>query len=68
MMSGRPRQFKEATLNSAIKVLKAAGCAIGGIEVRPDGTVRVLTSEVASSLSAEEPNPFDEPEHGRHRA
>jgi len=39
--------FRQANLVKAMKSAKEGGLEIGGVEVTPDGTIRVLAKDVA---------------------
>lgn len=43
--------FRQADLQRAVKAVQAAGLPLTAIEIEPDGTIRILTSEPASALS-----------------
>jgi hypothetical protein len=47
--------FREVDLRRAVKAVQAAGLPVTAIEITPDGTIRVLTSEPAPALS-----PYDQ--------
>lgn len=63
-MSNRPRVFRQTTLMDALDAMSKKGFTVTGAEIRPDGTVCVLTMPIAP-LTVEEPNPFDEPMRGQ---
>lgn len=44
-MAERPSYAVQKIIERAIKAAKDAGMDVGGVEVSPDGTVRVLTRE-----------------------
>lgn len=52
--------FRQADLQRAVKAVQAAGLPVTAIEIAPDGTIRVLTSEPASALSPYEQWKADE--------
>lgn len=37
--------FRQADLQRAVKAVQAAGLPVTAIEIAPDGTIRILTSE-----------------------
>jgi len=39
----RPAPFTQAAIRRAVQALKAVGETVSGVEILPDGTVRVLT-------------------------
>jgi len=39
--------FLQSDLERAVRALKAVGEKVGGVEIRPDGSFRVLTGEPA---------------------
>ena len=44
-MSPRPSYAVQKIIERAVKAAKDAGLEVGGVEVLPDGTVRVLTKD-----------------------
>ncbi len=49
----RPALVRQADITRAIRAAKAQGLAVAGVELQPDGSVRVLTNEPqARPLSA----------------
>lgn len=44
-MSGKTSYAVQKIIERAVKAAKDAGLDVGGVEVLPDGTVRVLTKE-----------------------
>jgi hypothetical protein len=48
-MSGKPSYAVQKIIERAVKAAKDAGLDVGGVEVLPDGTVRVLTRESAKT-------------------
>lgn len=58
--------FTQADVERAARALKAVGEKVGGVEIRPDGSFRVLTGDPAEQ-KALSPLEAWEREHG-HRA
>lgn len=54
----RKSSFKKADVLRAIDAVKAGGMSLGSLEIRPDGTIRISSSEVAKV--AHDPDAFDE--------
>lgn len=59
-MSARAR-FTTADLTRAVKAMRKAGCCVTGAEIKPDGSILVLT-EVARP--ANDLNPLERHLHG----
>lgn len=56
-MPRRPSHFRQADVERTVKAARAAGLPIGGLEVAPDGTIRIITAEARESVPA---SPFDQ--------
>ncbi|EIZ77575.1 hypothetical protein WSK_3958 [Novosphingobium sp. Rr 2-17] len=54
-MSRTPAAFRQADVARAVKAVRAAKMPITGVEIAPDGTIRVLTSPAAETPTS----PFD---------
>ena len=52
----RPARFTSADLTRAVKAMRKAGCCVTGAEIKPDGSIMVLT-ELAQA--ANDRNPLD---------
>lgn len=52
----RPARFTSADLERAVKAMRKAGCLVTGAEIKPDGSIMVLT-ELAQA--ANDRNPLD---------
>lgn len=52
-MPRTPAPFTQADVKRAVKAVQAAGVPVGGVEIKPDGTIRVLSHAG---------NPSDNPE------
>jgi hypothetical protein len=52
----RPARFRESDLTRAVKAVEKVGLKIAGVEVDPDGTIRVLTG---STVANDRRNPLD---------
>lgn len=48
-MNGKPSYAVQKIIERAVKAAKDAGLDVGGVEVLPDGTVRVLTKDSAKT-------------------
>lgn len=49
--------FRKADMDRAIAVVKKAGLAVAAVEIRPDGTIRVITDLTAGK--GVDLNPWD---------
>lgn len=56
-MARRPSNFRQSDVERAVKAARAAGLDVGGVEVAPDGTIRVMTATQAPAGAS---NPFDQ--------
>lgn len=54
-MARTPAAFRQADVVRAVKAARAAQMPVSGIEIAPDGTIRILTA----ALPAAELSPFD---------
>ncbi len=63
----RRAAFKQADVERAVRALKAVGETVGAVDIRPDGSFRVLTGKEAANDEALSPLEAWEREHG-HRA
>lgn len=41
----RPGRFTSADLTRAVTAMRKAGCCVAGAEIKPDGSILVLTTE-----------------------
>lgn len=48
-MSRGPSTFRRRDLKAAVEAVRATGEPIAGVEIAPDGTIRVLTGAVAGN-------------------
>lgn len=55
-MARRPSNFRQSDVERAVKAARAAGLDVGGVEVAPDGTIRVTT---VTPVPSETGDPFD---------
>lgn len=49
--------FRKADIDKAIAVVKAAGFTVAAVEIRPDGTIRIVTA--LTNGGERETNPWD---------
>lgn len=61
-MARTPAAFRQADVVRAVKAVRAAQIAVSGVEIAPDGTIRVLTSTAPEAPSS----PFDDWKQKRH--
>jgi hypothetical protein len=54
-MARRNATFKQVDVVRAVKAVQAAGLEISGVEAAPDGTIRVITAQMAPAAAS----PFD---------
>jgi len=52
----RPARFTQSDLTRAVKAAEKAGLCVAGYEIRPDGTIKVLTG---NGEPANDRNPLD---------
>ncbi len=52
-MAKRPALFKQTDLTRAVKAVREAGEAVGGVEIMPDGRIRVLVGTKATPAETE---------------
>lgn len=48
----RPARFSKSDIDRAVSAVKAAGCVVAGVDIWPDGRIRVITT-AAGSLTEE---------------
>jgi hypothetical protein len=58
----RPARFTTADLTRAVNAMRKAGCAVTGAEIKPDGSITVLTA--ANDETNDRGNPLERHLHG----
>jgi hypothetical protein len=56
-MARRASTFRQSDVERALKAARSAGLTVGGVEVAPDGTIRVMVADGRESGPA---TPYDE--------
>jgi hypothetical protein len=54
----KPTRFTAADLKRAVEAMRKASCIIYGAEIKPDGTIVVLTAP-RGGITASDANPLD---------
>lgn len=61
-MGRAPSAFRQTDVVRAVRAVRAADIAVSGVEIAPDGTIRILTSALPEAPSS----PFDKWKQKRH--
>ncbi len=61
-MGRAPSAFRQADVVRAVKAVRAAAVPVSGVEIAPDGTIRILTAALPEAPSS----PFDSWKQKRH--